>query len=111
MESEIKLKATREEYETVCQYFCVKACYDAQYIGEGKNRFLYKILLRHAEDAGRLRGTYTAAGLVKKLSPIEKPDVPNWFVKRLKSYLDDVEHLFGKDCGVREAIAEMLKAA
>ncbi len=114
MESTIKVKATRSEWEIIYRFFCVKYCYDAVYDGvrksDGESVFLYKIDLRHAEEVGRLRGTYTAKGLVKKLAP-EHPYIGTGYVDDIINALGTITKLFGNDLGLKKLLMEKLKAA
>lgn len=114
MESTIKLKATRSEWEIIARFFCVKYCYDSVYDGvrksDGESVFLYKIDLRHAEEVGRLHGTYTAKGLVKKLAP-EYPYVGTGYVDDIINTLCTIKKLFGNDLGLKQLLMEKLKAA
>lgn len=114
MESTIKVKATRSEWEIIERFFCVKYCYDSVYDGvrksDGKSVFLYKIDLRHAEEVGRLHGTYTAKGLVKKLAP-EHPYIGTGYVDDIINTLCTITKLFGNDLGLKKLLMEKLKAA
>lgn len=114
MESTIKIRATRAEWDIISSLFCVKYCYDSVYEGvrksDGKSVFLYKIDLRHAEEVGRLRGTYTAKGLVKKLAP-EHPYIVTGYVDDIITDLDTITKLFGKDLGFKQLLIEKLQAA
>jgi len=114
MESTIKVKATRSEWEIIARFFCVKYCYDSVYDGvrksDGESVFLYKIDLRHAEEVGRLHGTYTAKGLVKKLAP-EHPYIGTGYVDDIIKALCTITKLFGNDLGLKQLLMEKLKAA
>lgn len=114
MESTIKVKATRSEWNIIERFFCVKYCYDSVYDGvrksDGKSVYLYKIDLRHAEEVGRLRGTYTAKGLVKKLAP-EHPYIGTGYVDDIITDLATIKKLFGNDLGLKQLLIEKLQAA
>lgn len=114
MESTIKVKATRSEYDVISRFFCVKYCYDSVYDGvrnsDGNSVFLYKIDLRHAEEIGRLHGTYTAKGLVKKLAP-EHPYIGTGYVDDVINDLETITKLFGNDLGFKQLLMEKLQAA
>lgn len=114
MESTIKVKATRSEWNIITNFFCVKWCYDSVYDGvrksDGESVFLYKIDLRHAEEVGRLRGTYTAKGLVKKLAP-EHPYIGTGYVDDIITDLATIKKLFGNDLGLKQLLIEKLQAA
>lgn len=114
MESTIKIRATRAEWDIIYRFFCVKYCYDSVYDGvrksDGKSVYLYKIDLRHAEEVGRLRGTYTAKGLVKKLAP-EHPYIGTGYVDDIITDLDTITKLFGNDLGFKQLLIEKLQAA
>lgn len=114
MESTIKIKATRAEWNIISNLFCVKYCHASIYDGvrksDGKSVYLYKIDLRHAEEVGRLRGTYTAKGLVKKLAP-EHPYIGTGYVDDIITDLDTIKKLFGNDLGFKQLLIEKLQAA
>lgn len=114
MESTIKVKATRSEWNIIERFFCVKYCYESVYDGvrksDGKSVYLYKIDLRHAEKVGRLRGTYTAKGLVKKLAP-EHPYIGTGYVDDIITDLATIKKLFGNDLGLKQLLIEKLQAA
>lgn len=114
MESTIKVKATRNEWNIISNFFCVKWCYDSVYDGvrksDGKSVYLYKIDLRHADEVGRLRGTYTAKGLVKKLAP-EHPYIGTGYVDDIITDLATIKKLFGNDLGLKQLLIEKLQAA
>ncbi len=114
MESTIKVKATRSEWNIIASFFCVKRCYDSVYDGvrkrDGESVFLYKIDLRHAEEVGRLRGTYTAKGLVKKLTP-EHPYIRTGYVDDIIDNLGTITKLFGNDLGFKRLLMEKLQTA
>lgn len=114
MESTIKVKATRSEWNIISNFFCVKWCYDSVYDGvrksDGESVYLYKIDLRHAEEVGRLRGTYTAKGLVKKLTP-EHPYIGTGYVDDIITDLATIKKLFGNDLGLKKLLMEKLQAA
>ncbi|MBR5395777.1 MAG: hypothetical protein IK144_11975 [Bacteroidaceae bacterium] len=114
MESTIKVKATRSEWNIIARFFCVKYCYESVYDGvrksDGKSVYLYKIDLRHAEEVGRLRGTYTAQGLVKKLAP-EHPYIGTGYVDDIITDLATIKKLFGNDLGLKQLLIEKLQAA
>lgn len=114
MESTIKVKATRSEWNIIERFFCVKYCYESVYDGvrksDGKSVYLYKIDLRHAEEVGRLRGTYTAKGLVKKLAP-EHPYIGTGYVDDIITDLATIKKLFGNELGLKQLLIEKLQAA
>lgn len=66
MESNIKVKATSEQMDVFYKLYCVKWCERIKWLNDGKRRWLYKIKLRHSEEVGELRGTYTVETLMKK---------------------------------------------
>ena len=59
MESDIKVKATSKQMMMFGNLYCVKWCERIKWLGDSKGRWLYKVTLRHADDAGELHGTYT----------------------------------------------------
>ena len=66
MESYIKMKATSEQAIMFSELCCVKRCEWIKWLNDGKRRNLYDVMLRHADDIGELRGTYTVETLLKK---------------------------------------------
>ena len=66
MESEIKVKATDDKMCIFCSLYCVKRCEQIEWLNDGTRRWLYRVTLRHADDAGELRGTYNVETLMKR---------------------------------------------
>lgn len=66
MESDIKVKATEDQMYIFRALYCVKRSERVKWLNDGKRRWLYKVTLRHDEDAGELRVTYTVETLMKR---------------------------------------------
>lgn len=66
MESDIKVKATSEQMDFFCSHFYVKYWERDRFLHDKKGRWLWNVRLRHSEEAGKLKGTYTVEFLMEK---------------------------------------------
>ena len=92
MESDIKVKATSEQMMMFGNLYCVKWCERIKWLGDSKGRWLYKVTLRHADDAGELHGTYTVETLMKKFREDAYTNFP--------CYIAGVVNALIKGCGL-----------
>ena len=76
MESDIKVKATFEKMDLFQSLYCVKWCRRIKWLNDGKNRWLFDVTLRHAEDVGELRGTYNVETLMKRFVTDGQTNLP-----------------------------------
>lgn len=66
MESDIKVKATTDQMDFFESHFCVKYWERDKFLHDKKGRCLWKVRLRHGEEHGKLKGTYTVEYLMEK---------------------------------------------
>lgn len=67
MESIIKVKARPEQMDFFERHFCVKYWERVKFLHDSKGRWLYNVRLRHGEEHGELKGTYTVEFVMNKL--------------------------------------------
>lgn len=76
MESEIKVKATMDQMYIFCSLYNVRWSRRLQWLNDGKQRWLYEVMLRHDDDAGQLRGTYNVETLMKRFRRDGQENLP-----------------------------------
>lgn len=91
MESDIKVKATSDQMEIFSRLYCVKWCERIKWLYDSKGRWLYKVTLRHADDAGELHGTYTAETLMKKFREDAYTNFPCYITGVVKDLIKNCE--------------------
>lgn len=106
MESHIKVKATFEQMEIFCCVYCVKQCSRIKWLNDGKNRWLYEIILRHNDDAGELHGTYTVETIMRRFREDADVNLPYFVRKAVRDTLTCLSVL-----GERERLAEVFNVA
>lgn len=106
MESYIKMKATEEQAIIFSELCCVKRCEWIKWLNDGKRRNLYDVMLRHADDIGKLRGTYTVETLLKKCKADAEINLPGNIRRRVKEIVDVLSFL-----GQKKRLADELNAA
>lgn len=91
MESRIKVKATQDQMEVLCRAVCVKSYEFIKRLDDKKNRGLYDVYLRHADDLSKLKGVYTAEYIIKAHFP-ECVDCFSWYINQeFSSIFQDCE--------------------
>ena len=65
----------------------MKWCERIKWLYDSKGRWLYKITLRHADDAGELRGTYTVETLMRKFSEDGYTNLPCYIAGRVNDLM------------------------
>jgi len=106
MESNIKVKATKEMMAIFCDLYCVKRCNHLKWLNDGKRRNLYDVTLRHADNAGELKGTYTVETLMKRFREDGDANLPCMLARDLilvEGYLAVM--------GEKDKIAEVINKA
>lgn len=93
MESDIKVKATSEQMDIFFSLYCVKWCERIKWLGDSKGRWLYKVTLRHSEDAGELHGTYTVEHLMKKFRYQADTNLPGHIAGAISRVVKDCENV------------------
>lgn len=112
MESDIKVKATSDQMTMFRNLYCVKWCERIKWLDDGKQRWLYKVTLRHADSAGELHGTYTVETLMKKFSEDAYTNLPCYIAGVVHSLVTDVQSVLsvlGEKRTVTDVINDALK--
>lgn len=106
MESNIKVKATEDQMYIFCSLYCVKWRERIEWLNDGKHRWLYKVTLRHAEDAGELRGTYNVETLMKRFVTDGQTNLPCMISRALRDTTDYLAII-----GEQDKLAEYINKA
>ena len=110
MKSDIKVKATPEQMAMFGNLYCVKWCERIKWLGDGKGRWLYKVTLRHADDAGELHGTYTVQTLMKKFSEDAYTNFP-CYITGMMSELTKGCQLVLDAIGDKQSVTDLINEA
>lgn len=110
MESDIKVKATSDQMAMFRNLYCVKWCERIKWLDDGKQRWLYKVTLRHPEDVGELHGTYTVETLMKKCSNDAYVNLPCYIAGVVKSLMTDVQSVLSV-LGEKQTVTDVINDA
>lgn len=110
MESDIKVKATSEQMSMFGNLYCVKRCERIKWLGDGKGRWLYKVTLRHADDAGELHGTYTVETLMRKFSEDAYTNFPCYIAGAVKELIKGCELVLSA-IGDKQKVTDLINDA
>lgn len=110
MESYIKVKATPEQMTMFGNLYCVKRCERIKWLGDGKGRMLYEVILRHAEDAGELRGTYTVQTLMKKFREDAYTNFPCYIAGMVSELMEGCQLVLDA-IGDKQSVTDLINEA
>ena len=91
------MKATEEQAIIFSELCCVKRCEWIKWLGDGKRRNLYDVMLRHADDIGKLSGTYTVETLLKKCRADAEANLSGNIRSRVKEIVNVLSFVGKKD--------------
>ena len=91
------------------RHFCVKWWERVKPLNDKKERWLYDVYLRHGEEHGKMRGTFTVETLMKRLHKEAVHD--STLIYTLKNTLDSLQKeaaFFGEENKIADILNDAL---